>query len=163
MIDFARDDCGSMSAMATLLSNVEYASASSPPLHSVVISVLEFEATVARLKQAITEMDLWLISEVNPQILLERGGYAILPARQLFFFHPRYLVRLLGADPAAVVEIPLKLVVLQMPDGSVTVRHNHVEGLLSRYQGMSGLTAELAEISSKLVMTVCQPVASPAR
>ena len=63
----------------------------------------------------------------------------------------------------ALVEIPLKLVVLQMPDGSVTVRHNHVEGLLSRYQGLSGLAAELAEISSKLAMTICQPVAGPAR
>jgi uncharacterized protein (DUF302 family) len=143
--------------MATLLSNVEYAPVSSPPFQSVVISGLDFEATVARLKQAITDLDLWLINEVNPQTLLERGGYAIQPARQLFFFHPRYLVRLLGADPAAVVEIPLKLVVLQMPDGSVAVRHNHAEDFLSRYRGMSGLAAELAEISSKLVATVSQP------
>jgi len=72
-------------------------------------------------------------------------------------------VRLLGADPAAVVEIPLKLVVLQMPDGSVTVRHNHVEDLLSRYRGISGLAAELAEISFKLVTTVRQPVVGVAR
>jgi uncharacterized protein (DUF302 family) len=145
--------------MATPLSDVEYDPASSPSFQSVVIPVLDFEATVAVLKQAITEMDLWLINEVNPQILLERGGYAIQPARQLFYFHPRYLVRLLGADPGALVEIPLKLVVLQMPDGSVTVRHNHVEGLLNRYKGLSGLAAELAEISSKLIMTVCQPTA----
>jgi uncharacterized protein (DUF302 family) len=154
MVDFPLDNPGSMSAMATQLSNVEYAPASSLPFQSVVVSVLDFEATIARLKQAITDMDLWLINEVNPQILLERGGYAIQPARQLFFFHPRYFVRLLGADPAALVEIPLKLVVLQMPDGSVTVRHNDVEELLNRYRGVSGLAAELAEISSKLVATV---------
>jgi uncharacterized protein (DUF302 family) len=157
MIDFHLDNPGSMSVMATPLSNVQYAPASSPRLQSVVVSVLDFDATVARLKQAITELDLWLIDEVNPQILLERGGYAIQSARQLFFFHPRYLVRLLGADPAALVEIPLKLVVLQMPDGSVTVRHKHVEELLSPYRGVSELAGELAEISSKLVATVCQP------
>jgi uncharacterized protein (DUF302 family) len=155
MIDFPLDNPESMSAMATLLSDVEYAPASSPPFHSVVVSVLDFEATVSRLKQAITDMDLWLISEVNPQMLLERGGYAIRPARQLFFFHPRYLVRLLSADPAAVVEIPLKLVVLQMPDGSVSVRHHQVKEVLSRYRGTSELAAELAEISSKLVATIC--------
>jgi uncharacterized protein (DUF302 family) len=155
MIDFRLGNPGSMSAMATPLSDVEYALASTPPFHSVTASALDFEATVARLKQAITDVDLWLISEVNPQMLLERGGYQIRPARQLFFFHPRYLVRLLGADPAAVVEIPLKLVILQMPDGSVTVRHNHVEELLSRYRGMSELGAELAEILSQLVATVC--------
>jgi uncharacterized protein (DUF302 family) len=154
MVDFPLDNPGSMRAMATPLSHVEYAPASSPSFHSVIVSVLDFEATVTRLKQAITEMDLWLISEVNPQLLLERGGYAIQLARQLFFFHPRYLVRLLGADPSAVVEIPLKLVVLQMPDGSVSVRHNHVEQLLGRYRNLSGLAAELAEISSRLVATV---------
>jgi uncharacterized protein (DUF302 family) len=155
MVDFLLGNPGRMSAMATLLSNVEYAPASSPQFQSVVVSVLEFEATVARLKQAITDLDLWLINEINPQILLDRGGYAIQSARQLLFFHPRYLVRLLGADPAAVVEIPLKLVVLQMPDGSVSVRHSRVEELLSRYRGMSELAAELAQISSKLVATIC--------
>lgn len=140
--------------MATLLSNVEYAPASSSPLQLVVVSILDFEATVVRLKQAMIDVDLWLISEVNPQVLLERGGYAIPPARQLFFFHPRYLVRLLSADPAAVVEIPLKLVILQMPDGSVTIRQNQVKELLSRYRGMSELAEELAEITSRLIAAV---------
>jgi uncharacterized protein (DUF302 family) len=157
MIDFHLDNPGSMSAMATLLSNVEYAPPSSPPLQSVVVSAMDFDATVARLKQAIIEEDLWLIDEVNPQVLLERGGYAIQPARQLFFFHPRYLVRLLGADPAALVEIPLKLVILQMPDGSVTVRHKHVEELLSPYRGVSELAAELAGISSRLTLSCSKP------
>ena len=57
MVDFPLYNPGSMSAMATLLSNVGYAPASSPPFQSVVISGLDFEATVARLKQAITDLD----------------------------------------------------------------------------------------------------------
>jgi uncharacterized protein (DUF302 family) len=157
MIDSSLNDSGKLSAMTAPLSNVEYAPASSSPFQAVVTSALEFEATITRLKQAIAAMDLWLISEVDPQMFLERGGYAIQPARQLFFFHPRYAVRILGSDPSAFVEIPLKLVVLQMPDGSVTVRCNDVEGLLSRYKDLAGLAAELAEISRNLMMTVCQP------
>jgi hypothetical protein len=58
MIDFCHDNYASMSVMATLLSMVECAPASSSPLQSIVISILDFESTVARLQQAITEMDL---------------------------------------------------------------------------------------------------------
>ncbi len=140
--------------MATALSKVEYASASAPPFQAVVTSLLDFEGTLIRLKQAIAAEDLWLIQEINPQALLERGGYAILPARQLFFFHPRYLVRLLAADPSALVEIPLKLLVVQMPDGSVTVRHNDVETLLNRYKETREVAAELAAISRRLMISV---------
>ena len=33
------------------------------------------------------------------------------PAGQLLFFHPRHVVRILAADPAALLEVPLKFIV----------------------------------------------------
>lgn len=136
------------------LQAVSYGLVSSPPFQAVTVSALDFEGTLARLKQRIEAMDLWLIHEINPQMLLERGGYAIAPARQLPFFHARYAARLLEADPAAVVEIPLKLIVLQMPDGSVTVRHADVLAQFGRYAGMDALARELAELSRQLMASV---------
>jgi len=141
------------------LQAVSSALASSPPFQAVVTSTLDFDGTLARLKQGIEAADLWLIQEIDPQMLLRRGGYLIAPARQLLFFHPRYVVRLLAADPAAVVEIPLKLVVLQMPDGSVTVRHADVRSQLDRYPGMHALADELAAISARLLASVAPPIA----
>ncbi len=145
--------------MTDMLQTVFSATASSPPFQAVVTSTLDFEGTLARLKQGIEAADLWLIQEIDPRMLLRRGGYLIAPARQLLFFHPRYVVRLLAADPAAVVEIPLKLVVLQMPDGSVTVRHADVRAQLDRYPGMQALADELATISARLLASVAPPIA----
>jgi len=70
-------------------------------------------------------------------MLLQRGGYAIAPTRQLSFFHPRDVARLLSIDPGALPEIPLKFVVMQMPDNSVGVRYCTVESLLGRYEGLA--------------------------
>ena len=90
---------------------VHYGPVSVPGFQTVVHSRLGFGDTLARLQQALSAHDLWLIHEIDPQMLLARGGYDIAPARQLLFFHPRYAARLLVTDPAAVPEIPLKLVV----------------------------------------------------
>jgi uncharacterized protein (DUF302 family) len=133
---------------------VHYGPASVPGFHVVVRSKLGFADTLARLQQALAAHDLWLIHEIDPQMLLARGGYDIAPARQLLFFHPRYAARLLAVDPAAVPEIPLKLVVLQMPDGSVTVRHPDVAAQFARYPGLAALGEELAALVRSLVATI---------
>jgi uncharacterized protein (DUF302 family) len=143
--------------MTTPHAVVEYAAVPPPPFHTVVFSVLDFDATVARLKEAIAAIDLWLIAEINPRLLLERAGYAIQATRQLLFFHPRYMVRLLAADPNALIEVPLKIVVMQMADGTVTVRHPDVRALLSRYVGTEALAEELAEISTELLKSTTVP------
>ena len=140
--------------MNNALVNVDYAVASTPSFQHVVTSRLDLEATVEHLKQKLAELDLWLIHEINPQMLLERGGFKIGPARQLLFFHARYVVTLLNTDPSALSEIPLKLIVLQAPDGSVTVRHTDVNSLLGRYAGLDSLSAELAKLSRELLESV---------
>lgn len=55
----------------------------------------------ARLRQAIEAADLWVLHEIDAQMLLRRSGYAIGAARQILFFHSRLMARLLAADPAA--------------------------------------------------------------
>ncbi|MCB8882794.1 DUF302 domain-containing protein [Acidisoma cellulosilytica] len=130
---------------------IVYAAPSSPSFQTIVLSAFDFEQTLDRLKQAIAAHDLWLIQEINPQMLLARGGYAIAPARQLFFFHARYVARMLTVDPAALPEIPLKFVVMQMPDGSVSVRYCTVDSLLGRYPGLADLASELDAIVGTLI------------
>jgi uncharacterized protein (DUF302 family) len=133
---------------------VTYGPASIPAFQTAIRSRLGFEGTLVRLREAIAAHDLWLIHQIDPQMLLARGGYAIAPARQLLFFHPRYAARLLAIDPAAVAEIPLKLVVLQMPDGGVTVRHPDVAAQFARYPGLAALGAELAGLTRALSAAV---------
>ena len=132
---------------------------SPPPFQRAVTSTLSFEATITRLKHALETHEVWLIHEIDPQMLLQRGGYAIRPTRQLLFFHPRYMAQLLAVDPNAVVEAPLKLIVMQMPDERVTVRYVAVETTFGRYVGLSALAEELATLCEHLVQTVTEPSA----
>jgi hypothetical protein len=53
-----------------------------------------------------------------------------------------------------LIEIPLKVLVMQMPDGSVTVRQNDVEAMLRRYPEMSELAIELADLSRRVTASV---------
>ncbi len=109
---------------------------------------------VARLREAIEAADLWVLHEIDPQALLERGGYAIRPARQILFFHPPLMARLLAADPAALIEAPLKFAVLDLPDGAVSVRWNDPAAAFARY-GNAALTTLGQEFAS-----VCEQIAA---
>jgi hypothetical protein len=44
---------------------------------------------------------MWVLHEINPQMLLARGGVEIGAARQILFFHPAIMARLLAADSSA--------------------------------------------------------------
>jgi uncharacterized protein (DUF302 family) len=125
--------------------------APAPASQRVLWSSLPFEATLARLRDGLQAADLWLIQEIDPQKLAARDGWAILPTRQLLFFHPRYLTRLLEADPNAIMEVPLKVVVMQLPEGQVIVRHPDLESVFSSYPKLRSLGAELAGLVSSLV------------
>jgi uncharacterized protein (DUF302 family) len=78
-----------------------------------------FTEVIWRLREAIEAAEFWILQEVNSQMLLKRGGYAAAPVRQLMFFHPRFMVRILEVDPAAMLEVPLKMAVLELPDSCV--------------------------------------------
>lgn len=113
-------------------------------------SAFGFEATILRLKAALQAEDLWLIHEIDPQMIVKRGGYRIEAIRQLLFFHPRFMVRVLERDLNALVEVPLKLVILRLPDGSISVRHPDVLPIFAHYPGLEPLAAELDAIYARL-------------
>jgi len=122
--------------------------------HSLVCG-LPFEDVVQRLREAIEASDLWVLHEINPQQLLHRGGYTIGATRQILFFHPRYLARVLQADPTALLEAPLKLAVMQRPDGATTIRWFDPAAAFARYghPALSELGRELASICEKIAAT----------
>lgn len=113
-----------------------------------VTTSLTVEDVVVRLKQGIVAADLWVLHEINPQMLLNRGGYAIGPARQVLFFHPQLMSRLLAADTAALLEAPLKFAVIGFPDGKTELRWIDPRQAFARYGSpdLTGLGNELAGI-----------------
>lgn len=78
----------------------------------------------------------------------------IFPARQLLFFHPRYMSRLLRADARAIPEVPLKIVVMSDAAGSVFLRGPNISLALDRYRGICQLGEELAVWCADIVSMV---------
>lgn len=127
-----------------------------PSFQRVVTSRHGFDETLAALTAAISKEELWLVAEIDPQKLLAREGHSISPARQLQFFHPRFMVRLLAAEPSAIVEAPLRVLVTEASSGAVTVRTGDVAGQLARYrsEALSQLGLELSDVVARVMMSV---------
>lgn len=112
-----------------------------------------FAETVERLKAGVAAENLWVIAEIDPQMLLRRGGYDIPPVRQILYFHPRYMARLLSTNAAAIVEAPLKFVVTASSGGAV-VRYPEPAFAFARYDGMADLGAELGGIANRIAACI---------
>lgn len=100
---------------------VRYGAMSKPPGIIIRQSGADIETTVSTLKAAIEDAKMVLICEIDPRQIMRRDRRAISPLRQLLFFHPRYMHRLLEADPSAVLLAPLKVIAIEQDDRTVQV------------------------------------------
>jgi uncharacterized protein (DUF302 family) len=127
------------------------------------ICPLPVEEVLSRLRSAIEAADFWNLHEIDSQALLSHEGYAIAPARQLLFFHPRYVVRILTADPAALLEVPLKFIILELPEGDVTIRWADPLASFARYRNLEleEIGRELSEACDGIVGALLRPDSRP--
>ncbi|KFC70617.1 hypothetical protein FF80_00889 [Devosia sp. LC5] len=139
-----------MTELSALLPNVV---TTTPQHHLKVTSSYGFEETLHRLRQSISAADLWVIHEIDPQALLRKGGYAIPPLRQILWFHPRLMARLLLTDPGVVPEAPLKFVVFAAASG-VTVTAFNPMLVFSPYPDLAMFASELFDITNRMLLTV---------
>ena len=109
---------------------------------------------VAQLRKAIEAADLWVLHEIDPQMLLARGGFGIEAARQILFFHPAIMARLLAADSSALLEAPLKFALTDAGDGKVMIRWSDPIATFARYGN-----EELAQLGHNLTETCDRIVA----
>jgi uncharacterized protein (DUF302 family) len=118
-------------------------------------SQARFVDVVAAVKSAIADAGFWLLHEIDPQALLNKGGYAIGSTRQLLFFHPDYMARVLSAVPAALLEAPLKFAIMDLGN-EVTLRWIDPAAALGRYGD-----AKLAQLGEELAAK-CEAIAADA-
>ena len=98
-----------------------------------LISRRPFPEILTALRQAIDEAGMKVLHEIDPQGALRSIDQVIGGARLLFFFHPQLLARLLEIDASGLVEVPLKLAVLEMPGGAVSIRIADPATAMGRY------------------------------
>ncbi len=88
-----------------------------PDFLVTVRSAHDFDQTLALLRQAIEVENLMVVDEINPQQMLRMVGVRVSGMRQIVFFHPRYMKQILETNRNGGIEPPLKVLVMEQPDG----------------------------------------------
>lgn len=103
-----------------------------PSKHSV-------EETVDRLKQSLQSKGITLFALVDHSGEAEKAGLKMLPTKLLLFGSPKAGTPLMVAAPSVAIDLPLKILVLENGDGTVSISYNSPEYLRERH----GIPGEL--------------------
>lgn len=121
----------------------------SPAENICVTSPLGFEETLGVLRERIIAADLMVLHEIDTQKIIARAGVQSEGLLQILYFHPRYMKRVLEANPAAVVEAPLKFVARETAEG-VRVHRLSPRFSFGRYEGLRELGEELETLAATI-------------
>jgi len=125
-----------------------------PDVLVTVPSSYGFDDTVDLLKGAIEEENLMVIYEVNAQQMLRMVGMQTKGMKQILFFHPRYMKRIIETNRNGAIVPPLKIAVMEMPNGKVMVRYAKPTYLFAPFDGLGEVAQELEELVAKIVDNV---------
>ncbi len=146
-----------MLALAGLLNAADAAAQQGPPppaFLTTVQSSRSFDATVDVLTQAIESENLMVVHEINAQQMLRMVGVRTGGMKQILYFHPRFMQQIIETNRNGGIVPPLKILVMERPDGGVMVRYHDPEALFSSYQGLEGVAQELKGITERVVASV---------
>ncbi len=127
-----------------------------PDFLITVPSAHDFDETVTLLKQAIEGENLMVVNEVNPQQMLRMVGMRVGGMRQIFFFHPRYMKRIVETNRNGGIVPPLKILAMEMPNGRVMVRYVDPAHQFEPYAGLEAVATELRGVVEKIVNSIRQ-------
>lgn len=119
----------------------------------MTMSKYSFNDTVDMLKGAIEQQNLMIIHEVDGQKMLQMAGKKVDGMKQLLYFHPAYMAKVLEANEMAGIAIPLKIVVMEKM-GKVMVRYFLPSETLKPYKGTEAIAKELDGKIAKVIAEV---------
>ena len=116
-------------------------------------STRSFEEVLTRLRKEIEGAGLRVLNEIDAQKALQGIGRSIGGLRLIFFFHPELVVRVLQMDRSAMVEAPLKIVITELPEGTVSIGMADPTTAFGRYgnSALAGFGKELAATCQRII------------
>ena len=112
---------------------------------SEIIVAMPFQHVLAQLKNNIQEAGFLLIHEIKTKEILESYGHIIPELRQLLFFHPAFMNTILTTEPTYVIKVPLKVVIREIGNGSVSLTYIAAGELFKQSNSLRGLMSALDE------------------
>jgi uncharacterized protein (DUF302 family) len=104
-----------------------------------ISSHYSFDETVRRLQSALEEKMLKVFAVIDHSREAEKVGLKMRPTKVLIFGNPKGGTPLMVAAPSLAIDLPLKALVAESPDGKVSVTYNSADYLQQRH----GVPAEL--------------------
>jgi uncharacterized protein (DUF302 family) len=118
-------------------------------------SGFDFEATLARLKQALTARGMTVFADIDQAAAAVSASTTLRPTRLLLFGNPKGGTPVMEANPHAALELPLKLVVWQAPEGPVQVDYLEPTAMLVEHYGIDpAVTGGFAQVPSLLAQAI---------
>lgn len=84
---------------------------------------MSYQALVDSAKAAADESDLGIVTEAGPTRAAANHGVEIPGNRVIGLFNNDYVVKILHASTAAMIEAPIRLYVTEAPDGTATLSY----------------------------------------
>ena len=79
------------------------------------------------------------------------AGKKVKGMKQIFYFHPKYMRRVIEANKMAAIRIPLKFLVMENPKGKVVLRYFMPSTLLNEYKGEEEISKELDDLVKTII------------
>jgi len=117
------------------------------------VSRAPFQKVAAALEQAIAEQKMALVCHANAQRGAAARGATIKGNQVLMVFRNDFAVRLLGADPRAGFEAPIRIYLYENPDGTATITYLPPSVVFAPYRHpeVQAVAAELEPIFKTIV------------
>lgn len=119
----------------------------------MAMSKHSFSETVDLVKSAIEDQNLMVIKEIDGQKMMRMAGKQTKGMKQLFFMSPKYMRKVTEANKMAVIQIPLKLIIMENNKG-VVIRYFSPSTLLANYKGTEAVAKELDGLVANIITEV---------
>ena len=106
--------------------------------------------TAQRLEQLLEEKNIKLFAVVDHSGEAQKIGLEMNPTKLLIFGNPKGGTPVMQTSPAAAIDLPLKALVWQDPDGKVWITYNDPAYLQRRHGFPEQLVANLSAVNALL-------------
>jgi len=102
--------------------------------------------TISRLEALLQQRGILVFARIDFSGDADRFGLQMPAEQMLIFGNPKAGTPLMLAAPAAGLDLPLKLLAWETPDGKVCAAYNDPQYVVQRYGLSAGLAANLAAV-----------------
>lgn len=110
--------------------------------------------TISRIEQAVTAKGMQIFARIDHGGEAKKVGLVMRPTELLIFGNPKGGTALMVARPTAAIDLPMKALAWEDPDGQVWLTYNSPELLYERHGVPMELTSKLDQVGKLLEAAV---------